>query len=462
MLQVAVWTLLLFSPSLQEAFSDSKHCPEQGTNDCHCTATDIECHSRNLSRIPTFRSTNWEFTLLDLEDNSIQNIPSRAFGFANVTIIDLRDNDISFVHPDAFTPLQGQLKSLDLRGNKLTFLPPAFAKLTSLTLLDVSYNPIPAKNFTDDVMRELGDLMNEFRFGDPQLDEWPATVHHFPALHIMKFYEGRMDRLPISAFAGFEWQLRKLWIQNTHLIAVPIALQDLHSIDELHFDNNIFVEDAGILIPAFAGLTNTLKTLTLENNTLTTFPLALSTLISLNNLSLSQNDLQFVSDQAVGNVGSNLTTLNLQSCNLDRIPGALSKLPGLINLDFSYNGITSIEKNDLQHMVNLRSLNVSHSPLKYVSRDTFYDLSSLEELILQNSSLYSVPEAIPNIPNLHVLDLTKEPYPDVECNCDLAWLFCHMQAYNMTLRIYGACYTIQMFIEEYVTQRVPVVCPKDC
>ena len=451
------------SLSLQATFEQVRHCPSYGpTARCHCEQTVIECHTRGLTTVPTFTSKPWMFRLLDLENNSISTIPARAFININVTEIDLRDNQISYLDPEAFTSLHSQLTSLDLRGNMLTVLPAVFSKMSSLNVLDVSYNPIPANNFTDTVMRELGDFIHEFHFGDPSLDEWPTTISHLQALQILKFYEGRMSRLPITAFSNFKWQLRKLWIQNTHLIAVPIALQDLKSLYELHFDNNVLVEDAGILIPAFAGLTSTLQTLSLENNTLTTFPLVLSTLTSLANLSLSNNDLQFVSDQSIGNIGSNLTTLNLQNCNLDRIPGALSNLPGLINLDFSYNRITSIEKTDLQNMHNLQTLNVSYNPLQYVSKNTFTDLNYLQDLMLRDTSLEFVPEALHNVPQLQLLDLTNEGDPKIECNCDLSWLYCYMQGIGYSLRIRGACFTIEMGIEEYAENRIPVVCPIDC
>lgn len=446
-------------------YNRNTDCPAKGAHHaCACTDTTIECHHRDINiSTPSFTRTNWAFTRIDLSDNKITSIRARAFVDINVTEIILRSNQISTIHVDAFQSLEDQIKILDLRDNLITFLPEVLSKLTSLESLDVSYNPIPHNNFTDDVLREIGDYIHEFSFGDTRLRDWPSSLHHLPQLQTLKFYEGSraMDRIPITAFKGFEYTLRALWMQNTQLIAVPIALQDLKSTNELHFDNNVNVGDAGILIPAFAGLTRDLHTMTLENNSLTTFPPVLATLLELHNLSLARNNLQFVSDQAVSVVGSNLTTLNLQDCNLDRIPGALSKLGGIINLDFSHNKITTIEKNDLEHMSHLHSLNISHNPLQYVSKSTFYDLRTLNELILQETFLYLVPYAITNIPTLKILDLTsKDTY--IECNCDLRWLYCYSVRNNTMLTINGECETINMEIETYAKTRAPAVCPGVC
>lgn len=447
----------------QRAYDRDRDCPAKGTaHSCSCTATEIECFNRGISRIPTFTKTSYVFTTIDLANNNITRIGRYDFNEINVTEVNLANNMITTIENEAFSPIQSQIKFLDLRNNRLTYLEPFFEKLTSLQTIDVSYNPIPPENFTNNVMREIGDYVKEFRFGDPSLNGWPSTLHHLPRLEILKFYGGNanMERIPIKAFSGFEWTLRKLWIQNTNLISTPIALQDLKSTTEFHFDNNPNVGDAGILVPAFAGLTRTLTTLTLENNGLTTFPSVLMTLGQIHNLSLARNNLQFVSDQAISVVASNLTTLNLQACNLDRIPGALSRLRHLQNIDFSYNNITTIEKNDLQLMGNLINLDVSFNPLQYISNSTFYDLASLKELILKETYLTLVPEAISKLGNLAKVDLSAK-FSDIECNCDLSWLYCYKQR-NTNLTIDGDCYTIEMKIQKYATEQIPQTCPITC
>ncbi|XP_060597271.1 leucine-rich repeat protein soc-2 homolog [Ruditapes philippinarum] len=464
--EVLLFLLISGVPKVHSANYDrDRDCPAKGvSHPCSCTPVAIDCINRAIVGIPpAFTKTNWVFEKVDLSQNLLTRIPARAFQYVNVSKIILSNNNISSIEPDAFQPLQDQIKVLDLRNNKLTFLPEVLGKLHSLNVLDVSYNPIQYMNFTDNVMRELGDFINEFHFGDDNLKGWPESIHHLQMLRILKFYGGsnEMDRIPITAFKGFEWTLEKLWMQNTQLIAVPIALQDLKSTNELHFDNNVHVGDAGILIPAFAGLTDKLEVMSLENNSLTTFPSVLLTLRQLHNLSLARNNLQFVSDQAVSVVGSNLTTVNLQACGLDRIPGALSKLEGIIDLDFSNNKITTIEKNDLQRMVNLQRLDMSENPLQYISRSTFYDLKRLQNLTLQETELYLVPYAITNIPTLKTLDLTSsDTY--IECNCDLNWLYCYTTHNNTGLTIIGDCETIQMGIDRYARTRIPSVCPKIC
>ena len=445
--------------SQQQPYQELRDCPTPPPSPCHCDKDIVDCRNRNLSFIPHFfKRSRYLFKELRLGHNRISYIPDNAFQNINVTSIHLDNNLISSIRSDAFTSVQTQLKELDLSGNRLRNIPHAIGKLDNLTLLDVSWNPIDCANYTDDVMKSLGDFITVFRFGDTSLTYWPTTIRHFQGIQELSFYGGQMQNLPTTAFTGFERTLHKLLIKGTGLIETPIALQDLHNISELHFDDNVRVGDAGILIPAFVGMTNSLHTLSLENNSMTVFPRVLITLHQVHNLSLARNDLQFISDRSVSVVGNNnITTLNLQFCNLNRIPGALSKLTEIINLDLSNNTITTIEKNDIQKLRHLRSLNISFNPLQYISRSTFYDLKALEELILHDTDLFQVPKAVTNLPHLRHLDLSNNP-PTIECNCNMKWLSCYLSN-NTALTIVGQCYTIDQDIQNYATVDIPVTCP---
>ena len=452
--------LLFIAFANSQTYHDATDCPTPPPSPCHCDKDMVDCRARNQTTVPRFlKRSNYLFKELRLGQNAISYIGDNAFENINVTAIYLDNNFISRIHPDAFTNVKLQLLKLDISHNYLTELPEAIGKLSNITSLDVSWNPINCENFTDGVLKSIGDFIHEFSFGDSTLQCWPSALHHLPQLHKLSFFGGQMQRLPHIAFHGFEWTLQKLWFKNTNLIAVPIALQDLKSIVELHFDDNIYVGDAGILIPAFAGMTSSLNTLSLENNNLTAFPSVLLTLEGIHNLSLARNNLQFISDQAVSRIGRNqLTTLNLQQSNLNRIPGALSKIISLVNLDLTNNSITTIEKNDLQKLTNLKSLNISYNPLEYISKSTFYDLRSLVELVLHDTMLFQVPEAVQNLPNLQQLDLSNDP-ATIECNCNLQWLWCYMNSYNKTgIKISGDCSTIVMSVNNYALQRIPMIC----
>ena len=451
----------MFGTLLAKSWDRTRDCPFHTGASCHCTDTVLDCLDLKLTEIPTFLPRDWHYETLHLTGNYITEIRPSAFANINVSRILLEKNYISRIDEKAFKGVYDEVEYLDLSSNDLESLPMELRRLASLRTLDVMGNPIQSENFTEEVLRQLGDYLEEFRFGHSNLTEWPSSLHHLPGLKHLSFSGGTMERLPPDAFRGFEWSLQHLWITDTKLIAVPIAMQDLHSTVELHFDNNLRVKDAGILIPAFAGLVNSLDILTLENNDLTEFPPVLLTLKQLSNLSLARNDLQFVSDSAVGVLGTNLTTINLQSCNLDRIPGALSKLEEVVNLDFSYNNITTVEKNDLQGLHHLQTLDLSENRLAYISNSAFKTLSSLRTFLLRNVDLYLVPEAIQNIPSLQLLDLNSLPDPNIECNCMLKWLYCHLSAHT-SLMVKGECETIADTIQNYATTQIPSYCPHEC
>ncbi|KAL3848497.1 hypothetical protein ACJMK2_019349 [Sinanodonta woodiana] len=418
-----------------------------------------------MTQIPNSIAVSWSYSVIDLRSNQIYMIQKNNFLNVNVSEIRLDGNLIHTIENNSFINQRNDLRKLDLKDNKLTYLPSELGTLNKLEYLDLRGNPISSFGFDDTIMRQMGDYMRTFYFGHEQLDNWPNSVRHFQQLRQLELNESVMSELPISAFQGFEWTLRELTIRHTKLISVPIALQYVHSVEVFHFDDNVLVGDAGILAPAFAGMMNTTTNLSLENDGLTDFPDILLTLQKVENLSLARNRLEFVSDSSVQKIASTkLTILNLEACELDRIPGALSQLTSLRDLDLSYNRIYTIERNDLQQLNQLVNLTLSYNDVGYISDSSFKGLSALRKLELRNSNLTIVPEAIKNIPNLDVLDLTNTypRFPRIECNCErMIWLYQHLKALrdlHKNLTIYGECETITDGIENYAWTRVCDYC----
>ncbi|KAK3586543.1 hypothetical protein CHS0354_022675 [Potamilus streckersoni] len=449
---------LLYMVSSAVVWDETQDCPIAKIY-CHCVNQfEIDCSGRNLSRIPYSGYTTWSYRVIDLRNNQITRLSKSDFNNINVSEILLDNNYISSIENDTFQNLRNDLRLLDLEHNQLTYLPPELGTLGKLEFLDLRENNIPSIGFNDMIMRQMGDYMRKFYFGHMQLDEWPLSIRHFQQLRQLELYGGIMSQLPVSAFQGFEWTITDLSIRNTKLISVPIALQDLHNVETFHFDDNTLVGDAGILAPAFAGMVKSVKTLTLENDSLTDFPDILLTLQTVQSLSLARNKLEFVSDASVRKIASpNLTNLNLEECDLDRIPGALSQLTSLLELDLSKNRIHTIERNDLQQLYKMLTLSFNNNPVAYVSNSSFGDLFSLQRLEMRNTNLILVPEAIRNMPHLQMVDFSG-PTPVIECNCQhMIWLYNHLLS-NNRLIVQGECETIAVSIQDYARVRVPQYC----
>ena len=232
-------------------------------------------------------------------------------------------------------------------------------------------------------MKALGDTLHDFSFGSRQLDEWPKTLNHFQELQKLTVdgLSNRIRVVPPEGFHGFETTIFELTIKNTDLIAVPIGISKLRNLKILHFDNNPYVSDRGVLVQSFPIIAghHRLQELSLNYDGLTKFPAVIKYLRNLTKLSLDGNALDFISDTTLeGNI--TVTELTLKDCSLGRIPGALSDLRYLTSLDLSRNPIRTIEKNDVDGLQQLNHLTVSNTSLEYISDDSFTRLHNLVSL----------------------------------------------------------------------------------
>ena len=408
-----------------------------------------------------------------LGDNSIQTILANAFvglSSVNVSTILLDNNEIISINPTAFIGIENSIKVLNLANNKLTYLQTAIGTLRAISSLDVSSNPIPGyvkhghtgnDGLTDSVMRQIGDTIIKFRFGSKDaLRTWPKSLSHLSRLRELSVSGSSVTFFPSTAFYGFEYTLKKLTIENAALGAVPLSINNLHTLEELHLDNleYPFGDDSLISAP-FSNIAPTLKILSLKNDSLTVFPEVIQQLTSLVNLTLDGNDLEFVSDEAIKLlITANVSTLSLRNCNLKRVPGAISDLTHLLNLDLDENQIRSLESTDLQNLNNLQTLSLSSNPLKYISDNALCGLNELVDFSLRNTSLTEVSRSFQILQKLAHLDLTDSK---IDCTCDITWMKKWKEQCQLSetkVEIDGKCETINEEIEKYINMRL-TQCP---
>ncbi|KAK3096032.1 hypothetical protein FSP39_022183 [Pinctada imbricata] len=287
--------------------------------------------------MPSFSSADrigLDYHILDASNNRISYLTSSSFANAPFTKVILSNNELNSsttsIPDNAFNGDEKSIFELDLSSNHLTSLPLALTHLSNITMLDVTDNPIAySTDFTYRAMKAMGDSMRDFRFGSQQLEEWPKTLNHFQQLQKLEVdgISSRLQVVPPEGFRGFETTLLELNIHHTSLIGVPIGISKLRNLQTLHFDDNPYVKNRGVLVQSFPifGTSHKLRELTLNNDGLTKFPEVIKYLRGLQSLSLDENILDFVSDaNLLGNITIN--SLTLRNCKLSRVPGALSDL----------------------------------------------------------------------------------------------------------------------------------------
>ncbi|XP_033760602.1 leucine-rich repeat-containing protein 4C-like [Pecten maximus] len=438
-------------------------CPIQGSLGCFCQNHVVDCSDKNINTVPTFTNTGWDnFNILRLSHNNIRNIPNRAFININVTRIELDYNNINSIDADAFAGISTYLTSLNLEGNNLSSASGAFKFLPHLTSLNILHNPV--RLVPDDVLYTLGSTLLDFSFGDDGLQFWPPTLNHLQALRSLLFEGKSMSNIPFDAFHGFELTLRKLTLRRTNVASIPLAVKELLYLEEFYFEDNINVGDDGIIESAFRTSRgdggSPIKTLSLKNNGLSTFPAALQQFPNLTSFFMDGNHLWYINDAMVSYVRGYMYTISLKSCNLDRIPQAILRIRYLRNLDLSDNNINSIYSNDLtfgdngeihEHLV---SLNLANNPLAYIANNSFRALVALRELNINSTALTAIPKALGGVSSLqkvYVHDTT------IECTCDLKWI---QTSTANHVNFEGECDTITQNIQEYIQNRIPS-CPSE-
>lgn len=460
--------LAVFMTSSSGFVISSTQCP--APEPCLCHGIVIDCRNKGLDTIPSFKYKNVDaFKTLDMGGNRLTDLPPSAFSELSLTSIYLDNNNISKVHEMAFHGHEKELVVLNLANNNLQQLPIAVGRLGVIKILDISGNPIDssphidAKNKTVDglttsVMIDIGDSIEEFSFGHKlTLRNWPFSLRHLQQLEILKIIGCNIGLLYQGSFHGFTETLKSLTIEHSQLKQVPVAIEELQHLEELHIDySENDIGDKMIIKEPFEQVSSSLKVLSLRYNKLKQFPSVMKYLIHLQILSLEGNYFTYISDENVQDLKqTNVSILILKNCKLKRIPSSISELKTLTELDLSYNAIVTIEHGDIQNSFSLKNLSLKANPLKYIARSSFTGLESLKYLDLSHTNMTYISEGIQNLYSLETFDLSDTP---MECTCDMFWVKRWMDIFGGALRIHGLCDTIDSLIQEYLNTRVPK-CP---
>ncbi|KAK7114364.1 insulin-like growth factor-binding protein complex acid labile subunit [Littorina saxatilis] len=342
---------------------------------------------------------------------------------ANLASLDIRDIALGGTLPSVSFSLLANtsLTTLIFKNNRVHRIPErAFAHLPKLVQLDLSSCKV--MNVSDDAFVDLPELQMLLLNNNNDL----ATVPQNLPSSLVKLYLQRtnLQILGKGVFSNLI-HLRELYLSDcgTHEVSEE-SFNGLVSLRILHLQNNKLSYIPKMM---FAPLTS-LLTLNLKNNNLRTLkrnPGALSSLTSLTFLDMSDNQCNYIPYHYFDNLTS-LQTLNLQN----------NVLNGLLESD--RNGFL------LQHMKNLRTLNLASNHLQYVHDAQFRNLNQLQHLDLKNNQLsswgahlFSTPgttlqsldlssnqialvhaSSVHDLQHLRTLNLSLNPFA---CTCDLRW-----------------------------------------
>uniref|UniRef100_A0A6P7FHB4 Chaoptin-like n=1 Tax=Diabrotica virgifera virgifera TaxID=50390 RepID=A0A6P7FHB4_DIAVI len=361
---------------------------------------------------------------LDMSFNNLENIPKCLEHTASLKKLILQSNVINSLDHNAFMHLTS-LEQLHLKSNNILLVSKkAFFGLQNLQILDLS------KNFISQLHT------NQFV--------------NMPKLRILNLRENRLSYLPRDIFSNTLLEMLDLGL-NSFTVVPTTSISDVGmTLRHLSMrSNNIEHID----ITTFPDIPS-LQYLDLSNNKLTILPDNVFTSLGLlQYLDLSFNPLRS-NFKELFHYAQNLKRLDLSNTWIMHTP--YFPLPNLVYLNLSHNLIEIINKNSVQQLLKLKSLdisfnnleevpshlwsylpnlkilNLSNNPIKELVVDSFVGLQNLQELTLLNLKHIKKFEGH-SISQLRVLNkLTIESWPRLDHFADQ---FCTLLSNFDQLRI---------------------------
>ncbi|KAG0239902.1 cysteinyl-tRNA synthetase [Mortierella sp. GBA43] len=277
--------------------------------------------SNRLDSIPdSFQSFEY-LRILNLSSNRFTQMPMVLFQIATLEELDMSFNDLSEI-PDGIGRLV-RLRKLWLFGNRLANLPKTMSELTRLKTLDIRRNNISSLDAVND-LPALKELLVDYNSG-------LVLNNSFKSLEVASFLKCKITSINIQ---GTGSTLTSLDMSSNNLSNLDSALfEHMQSLETLKLDNNSISS-----MPGEIGTLKRLKYLSISNNLLSSLPEEVGQMEALLELDVHGNNL---SELPVAIWKCSLITLNASSNVLESFPDPPKLLappsanPGLVSTSSS-------------------------------------------------------------------------------------------------------------------------------
>ncbi len=297
-------------------------------------SNDLKELDQNLSRLILLQE-------LSCKCNKLEKLPDIVFELSTLTVLDVSFNALTFVPSGPFRQMKS-LRELNLANNSLVSLPDEIAQLASLEVLSVESNLLKK-------LPELGALrsLTTLVAYDNKLQAAPRNLPS--SLETIDLSRNDLTSLSGSNVCSIA-SLKTLDLSSNRLVELPrfraprleeLAVADnrLESLSPLEDLPELRVLDASRnalrALPFSIGALSQLSEVHLRNNYLESLPPSLGMCQHLRMLDVSDNKLESVPEE-LGLIPS-LTHLKLRHNSLHWVPAKLSHLPHLQELDLVNN-----------------------------------------------------------------------------------------------------------------------------
>ncbi|ORY89895.1 hypothetical protein BCR43DRAFT_528239 [Syncephalastrum racemosum] len=314
---------------------------------------------------------------IDLQARNFPTIPIFLYKHAaRIVSLDLSKN-LQLEIPVDFLQMCRNLKQLWLANNEYTTIPSSVRCLFGLEHLNVSGNRL----------REIH----------------PAILESIPRLKTLRAFDNRLDKLP-SIFSSLK-NLTMLFISNNEFTTFPQVVCELSALTYLDISFNkisTFPDEIG-------NLTQLVRLFAIANRFTGSLPPSFSKLVHLQELDIRQNALSDL------DVLCTLPRLEILYVGYNAVSIASCVIPSLRQLKMTKNHLTQFHLTPCQPhtplihhglskivgspdtnatTLQLTSLDLSSCMLPSLSEDIFRTAINLEDLVLDNNKLTSLPSSL--------------------------------------------------------------------
>lgn len=376
---------------------------------------------------------------LNLKSNHLQGvIPDGLTNCTDLLFLDLSKNFLTGVIPPSIDSLS-KLIGLRLGQNNLTgTIPTMLTNITTLQTLDLIYGQLTGK-----IPDELWQMPNieELDLGGNNLSGGISQT--FPNISSLQYLDLAINMLDNTLPSNIGDALPNLvYISlagNSFEGQIPSSLGNASGLFQIDLSSNNFNGQ----VPSSLGMLSGLIRLNVESNMLNAsdnegwdFFNALSNCRNLEQLSFTDNQLQGVIPNSVGNLSVNLQYLLMSENKLSGVvPPSIGNLTSLIELGLDANSLTGpidewigkqenltslhLETNNFTGTIPLSLANLTKLTRLYLANNAFDGivtpnlgrLQPLLELDLSNNNLQgSIPPELGNLKQLYILDLSSNKF----------------------------------------------------
>ncbi|CAN6232460.1 unnamed protein product [Urochloa humidicola] len=414
----------------------------------HCKWRGVVCNPKNHGRVTALHLANQglsgpiaasvgNLTLLhtlDLSTNQFSGQIPHLNNLQKMQILNLSYNSLDGIIPDTLTNCSnlkelhlyhnllkgaipqgiGLLKNLvffALNNNNLTgTIPPTLGNITNLEQFFLQQNQLEGT-----IPDELGQFSNISKLGLGQnmlSGSIPVSLFNLSSLQVLELRTNQLRGSLPNNMGNRLSNLRILYLGDNWLEGrLPDSFGNASMLLEVVLQCNNFT---GPISSSFGKLSSLYKLdlglnmLEAKNSESWEFLHALENCSALAVLALSNNQLQGVIPNSVGNLPSSLQYLLLGGNKLSgTIPPSLGKLSGLVKLTLDSNSLTGSIDGWIGNLQNLRYLNLRENNLSGPIPPIIGNLKGLAELYLDNNKFDShIPQNIGNLQGLGKLDLS--------------------------------------------------------